>query len=259
MDPFKETVQAETRRQFFGTAARGIGGLALASLFAEDAIAAPATVDRFGGLPDLPHFAPKAKQCIYLHMMGGAPPDGPARLQAEDEGVLRPGSAGLRQAGAAPDDDDLRAVPLPDRSVGVRVLPARRERRLVLRTAAPHGEHGGRHRDHPLDAHRSDQPRARHHLHPDRPADSRPALHRLLVRLRPGQHERGPAHLRRDERGTQSSRGRNPGDFREAVERRVPVARVCRGRTANRRRTGFSTSGIRKASRRQCAVAFSTA
>ena len=41
MDPLKETVRAETRRQFFGTAARGIGGLALASLFAEDAFALP--------------------------------------------------------------------------------------------------------------------------------------------------------------------------------------------------------------------------
>ncbi|MCY3930630.1 MAG: DUF1501 domain-containing protein, partial [Acidobacteria bacterium] len=73
MDPFKETVRAETRRQFFGTAARGIGGLALASLMADDAFALPVARDRFGGLPDLPHFAPKAKQCIYLHMMGAPP------------------------------------------------------------------------------------------------------------------------------------------------------------------------------------------
>ncbi|MCY3972292.1 MAG: DUF1501 domain-containing protein, partial [Acidobacteria bacterium] len=73
MDPIKETVRAETRRQFFGTAARGIGGLALASLMADDLFALPVARDRFGGLPDLPHFAPKAKQCIYLHMMGAPP------------------------------------------------------------------------------------------------------------------------------------------------------------------------------------------
>ena len=54
MDPFKETVRAETRRQFFGTAARGIGGLALASLFAEDAFALPVARDRFGGCPTSP-------------------------------------------------------------------------------------------------------------------------------------------------------------------------------------------------------------
>ncbi len=73
MDPLKETVRAETRRQFFGTAARGIGGLALANLFAEDAFALTTARDQVGGLPDLPHFAPKAKHCIYLHMMGAPP------------------------------------------------------------------------------------------------------------------------------------------------------------------------------------------
>ena len=71
MDPFKETIRAETRRQFFGKAARGLGGLALADLMSGDLLgAAPGVV---GGLPSLPHFAPKAKQCIYLHMMGAPP------------------------------------------------------------------------------------------------------------------------------------------------------------------------------------------
>ena len=112
MDPLKETVRAETRRQFFGTAARGIGGLALANLFAEDAFALTTARDQVGGLPDLPHFAPKAKHCIYLHMMGRAAADGPARLQAEDEGVLRPGPARFDPPGPAPDDDDLRTVAL---------------------------------------------------------------------------------------------------------------------------------------------------
>src|SRR5581483_10440305 len=47
----------------------GIGALALASLLKHDAQAAEAT----GGLPGLPHFAPKAKRCIYLHLVGAPP------------------------------------------------------------------------------------------------------------------------------------------------------------------------------------------
>ena len=41
MDPVREAVLAETRRQFFGRVAKGIGGLALSSLLAEDALAIP--------------------------------------------------------------------------------------------------------------------------------------------------------------------------------------------------------------------------
>jgi hypothetical protein len=33
----------------------------------------PRQDESFGGLPSLPHFAPKAKRCIYLHMMGAPP------------------------------------------------------------------------------------------------------------------------------------------------------------------------------------------
>jgi len=33
----------------------------------------PRQHESFGGLPSLPHFAPKAKRCIYLHMMGVPP------------------------------------------------------------------------------------------------------------------------------------------------------------------------------------------
>ena len=74
MNPLKEAVRAETRRQFFGTAAKGIGGMALANLLAQDGVMAlPRTNEVSGGLPSLPHFAPKAKRCIYLHMMGAPP------------------------------------------------------------------------------------------------------------------------------------------------------------------------------------------
>ena len=77
MDPVRELILAETRRQFFGKVAKGIGGVALSSLLAgDDAAFALPTLGQdqaTGGLPSLPHFAPKAKRCIYLHMMGAPP------------------------------------------------------------------------------------------------------------------------------------------------------------------------------------------
>jgi len=71
--PMKDAIRIETRRQFFGKIATGIGGIALANLMAEDGLAQPGQAESFGGLPMLPHFAPKAKRCIYLHMMGAPP------------------------------------------------------------------------------------------------------------------------------------------------------------------------------------------
>ncbi|MGH9720788.1 MAG: DUF1501 domain-containing protein [Bryobacteraceae bacterium] len=52
-----------TRRHFFGRAGLGVGTAALASLFESAGFA--------GGLPGLPHFAPKAKRVIFLHQSGG--------------------------------------------------------------------------------------------------------------------------------------------------------------------------------------------
>src|SRR5436305_6920761 len=47
-----------------------MGAAALASLLPEHAAAGPAASPT-GGLPGLPHFAPKAKRAIYLFMNGG--------------------------------------------------------------------------------------------------------------------------------------------------------------------------------------------
>src|SRR5215469_3104722 len=55
----------ETRRRFFARGAQGIGALALASMLPGKANAA--------ALPGLPNFAPKAKRCIYLHLVGAPP------------------------------------------------------------------------------------------------------------------------------------------------------------------------------------------
>ena len=64
MDPLNEQHLRITRRQLFGQAGAGIGMAALATLFGDDARA------QGGGLPKLPHFAPKAKRVIYLTQSG---------------------------------------------------------------------------------------------------------------------------------------------------------------------------------------------
>ncbi len=68
-----EAAWTETRRQFFGRGARGIGPLALLSLLNESKAGATTGTPAIGGLPGLPHFAPKAKRAIYLHMLGAPP------------------------------------------------------------------------------------------------------------------------------------------------------------------------------------------
>jgi uncharacterized protein (DUF1501 family) len=55
----------ESRRRFFARGAQGIGALALATLLNERSSGAT--------LSGLPHFAPKAKRCIYLHLVGAPP------------------------------------------------------------------------------------------------------------------------------------------------------------------------------------------
>jgi hypothetical protein len=70
--PIRERIEQLTRRHFFGRAGVSIGAAALASLALEQAPrSARADSTAYGGLPDLPHFAPKAKRAIYLHMNGG--------------------------------------------------------------------------------------------------------------------------------------------------------------------------------------------
>jgi len=69
----RELALQETRRRFFERGARGIGALALATLLGEERGMAAASGPPIGGLPGLPHFAPKAKRCIYLHLVGAPP------------------------------------------------------------------------------------------------------------------------------------------------------------------------------------------
>src|SRR5260221_709458 len=72
MKPFDESGLRLTRRHFFGRSSTGIGVAALASLFGKELRAENAPgAKTHGGLPGLPHFAPKAKRVIYLFQSGG--------------------------------------------------------------------------------------------------------------------------------------------------------------------------------------------
>ncbi|MFN0164911.1 MAG: DUF1501 domain-containing protein [Bryobacteraceae bacterium] len=74
MHPSDRTVLNETRRQFFARGARGLGSIALANLIGEEARAASAArVEAAGGVAGLPHFPPRVKRAIYLHMVGAPP------------------------------------------------------------------------------------------------------------------------------------------------------------------------------------------
>jgi len=75
MHPLDQRQLELTRRHFFGRTAVGIGSAALATLMQGDLPAATSGASnpaRVGGLPELPHFAPKAKRVIYL-FQNGAP------------------------------------------------------------------------------------------------------------------------------------------------------------------------------------------
>ncbi|MEK7780587.1 MAG: DUF1501 domain-containing protein, partial [Verrucomicrobiota bacterium] len=70
---FKDYVRSETRRQFLRRGANFLGTAALAALAPNMLFAAekkkPSLQDVMRGIG--PHFPPKAKRVIYLHMVGG--------------------------------------------------------------------------------------------------------------------------------------------------------------------------------------------
>ena len=70
MNPKIERDLLATRRQFFGRTAAGIGPAALTFLLRGDGYGATQGADTAGGLPELPHFAPKAKRVIYMFQSG---------------------------------------------------------------------------------------------------------------------------------------------------------------------------------------------
>ena len=88
MDPIRDHIDVSTRRHFFGRlGALSLGSAALADLLSGAALGAdaakpvgPGGAPATGGLPGLPHFAPKAKRVIFLFMAGG-----PSHLEMFDD------------------------------------------------------------------------------------------------------------------------------------------------------------------------------
>ena len=70
MNPFEQYIQS-TRRDFLSTTASGLGMLAVASLLQKEGLlAAPGEIGANPLAPKPPHFAPKAKNCIFIFMAG---------------------------------------------------------------------------------------------------------------------------------------------------------------------------------------------
>src|SRR5688572_27985622 len=100
MDLNREHQLLLTRRQLFGRTAAGIGTAALASLLNPRLFAGETQPAGVRGLPELLHYAPRAKRVIYLVMSGG-----PSQIDmfdykpklAELNGTELPGSVRMGQ------------------------------------------------------------------------------------------------------------------------------------------------------------------
>src|SRR6266852_5192192 len=74
MNPFDQFTQNITRRHFFAQGSSLLGTAALASLCGTQSARAAGVVGAESATPALgPHFPAKAKNVIYLHMVGGPP------------------------------------------------------------------------------------------------------------------------------------------------------------------------------------------
>ena len=81
MHPTDDSKRIQTRRQFFGRGAFGIGAAALSGLMANELPGNQETART--GLPGVPHQTPTAKRVIYLFMSGG-----PSQLEMFDDKPL---------------------------------------------------------------------------------------------------------------------------------------------------------------------------
>lgn len=70
MNPMQEHLLSYTRRHFFRRGALGLGTAALCTMLPDGGLAALGSTSTQSGLPQLPHFAPRAKRAIYLFMAG---------------------------------------------------------------------------------------------------------------------------------------------------------------------------------------------
>ncbi len=123
MNPLHAAVH-RTRREFFTTAAGGLGGLALVALLRENGYAATPPADPL--LPKPPHFRPRAKNCIFIFMEGA-----PSQLDLFDP---------------KPRLNELHGQPLPESlTKNVRFAFIKKETARLMgtnRTFRQHGESG---------------------------------------------------------------------------------------------------------------------
>ena len=73
MYPFQQHQQAITRRYFFEKGSHAVGWAALSSLLGNQAMATTTRPGPTENVSPMNHFAGKAKNVIYLHMVGGPP------------------------------------------------------------------------------------------------------------------------------------------------------------------------------------------
>ncbi|MBO26264.1 MAG: sulfatase, partial [Opitutales bacterium] len=71
MNPLLEKIQLNTRRHFLKHCGMGLGAGALAQLLTPEAFALKAPRNPL--LPRDPHYSPKAKRVIYVHLTGSPP------------------------------------------------------------------------------------------------------------------------------------------------------------------------------------------
>ena len=71
MNPIEDRKRLLTRRHFLNMASTSVGAAALTTLLNQDLHAqSPSSAVGGTGLPNIPHFAPKAKRVIYLFQSG---------------------------------------------------------------------------------------------------------------------------------------------------------------------------------------------
>ena len=217
------------RRQFLRRTGVCLATAALASLLAAESTGEPATQParkRLPGLAGLPHFPPRAKRVIYL-FQSGAPSQmdlfdyKPALAERHGEDLPESIRMGQRLTAMTSGQKTSR------RPVDLQVRATRPERGLGQRTVAAHGEDRRR-----LCFLKSMHTEAINHD----PAITffqtgcqlaGAAEHGLVGRLRPGQRERRPAGVRRDDLA--AAEPDRPAALRPAVGQRLPADAATRG------------------------------
>ena len=185
-----QIAQDLNRRHFLAQSGLGLGAIALGSLLGLDARGAISPCGsrsgRGGGLPGLPHFAPRAKRVIYLFQSGA-----PSQIDLFDDKPAIRNRRGIELPDSVRMGQRITTMTSGQKSLPVAPSIFKFARHgqsgaSLERAAAPHGEGRGRAVHHPVRANRGDQPRPGDHLRPDRLAACGAAEHGGLGGLRPG-------------------------------------------------------------------------